>query len=281
MKPLAVEFQGHTVYTPPPTAGGLTTLQALATLQALDWAKWDEKDPAMLLAEIEALRIAWNDRLRYLGDPKQVEVPIDRLLSDEYARASAARVRNALKNNKPTEGKSDGRPSGGTIHLSAIDAKGLTVAVTLTHGSYFGAQVTVDGLGLLLGHGMSRFDPRPGRANSPAPGKRPLDNMCPTVVLRNGKPILVLGAIGGRRIVNALYEVLASRLGQSKSLVEAVKSPRFHNEGDLSVTLEPTWPAAAKERLAAGGYEVKTGPHAVVSALERNPDTGIVEGVVR
>src|SRR5205085_5831099 len=115
-----------------------------------------------------------------------------------YAKESAERVRAAVKDRKPVEGQSDGRPNGGTIHLNAVDSTGMMVALTFTHGNAFGAQVTVPGLGLVLGHGMSRFDPRPGRPNSVGPGKRPLHNMCPTVVTRNGTPVIALGATGGR-----------------------------------------------------------------------------------
>src|SRR5207248_5858529 len=120
---------------------------------------------------------------------------------------SADRVRTALARKKPVEGKGEERPAGGTIHLTAVDGTGMMVALTLTHGGGFGAQVTVDGLGLVLGHGMSRFEPRPGHPNSPGPNKRPLHNMCPTVALRDGKPALVLGGRGGRRIPNTVLGV--------------------------------------------------------------------------
>ena len=93
VKPLAIDFQGHRLFTPPPTAGGLTTLQALATLQALGWPKWDASDPASTQARVEALRIAWNDRLRYLGDPRKVVVPVERLLSEAYAIERGPRSR--------------------------------------------------------------------------------------------------------------------------------------------------------------------------------------------
>src|SRR5439155_4032384 len=127
---------------------------------------------------------------------------------------------------KPVPAETDGRSADGTIHLSAVDAQGTMVALTLTHGNSFGAMVTVDGLGLVLGHGMSRFDPRPGRPNSPGPGKRPLHNMCPSIVTRDGKPVLALGATGGRRIVNTVCDALAYRIGLGKTFAEMVKSPR-------------------------------------------------------
>jgi gamma-glutamyltranspeptidase/glutathione hydrolase len=170
--------------------------------------------------------------------------------------------------------------AGGTIHLSAVDAAGLAVALTFTHGEAFGAQVTVDGLGLTLGHGMSRFDPRPGRPNSVGPGKRPLHNMCPTVVTKGKTPVLALGATGGRRIPNTVFDVLAYRLGEGRALADAVKAPRVHTEGDLTLTLEAAWPAAATEYFKKVGYTVRTGPGATATAIERDP-SGAVRSAVR
>src|SRR3954464_492967 len=134
----------------------------------------------------------------------------------------AARIDGAVKEKKPVPAETDGRSSGGTIHLSAVDGQGNMVALTLTHGSSFGAILTVNGLGLILGHGMSRFDPRPGKPNSPGPCKRPLHNMCPTIVLRDGQPVLALGGTGGRRIPNAVFDVLTQYVARDQPLADAV-----------------------------------------------------------
>jgi len=272
--PLKMEWQGVAIHTPPPTAGGLTVFQAINTLKALGWPEGEANAPAAVQARVETLRIAWDDRVRLLGDPKHAEVPVERLLSERNANECAERVRAAVKACKPVETRGDGRSAGGTIHLNAVDATGLMVALTFTHGNSFGAQVTVDGLGLILGHGMSRFDPRPGRPNSPGPGKRPLHNMCPTVVTRDGKPVLAIGATGGRKIPSTLFDVLAYRLGEGRSLAEAVRAPRVHTEGDLALTLEKDWPAAVVDRFKSTGYAVKVGTGAVLSAIERDPATG-------
>ena len=279
--PLSFEWRGQTLCTPPPTAGGLTVLQALSVLKALASEKWDSKEPATVLARVEALRIAWADRLALLGDPKLSAVPVERLLSDEYAKECAGRVRAAMKTGKPVEGKTDGRPAGGTIHLNAVDASGIMVALTFTHGEGFGARVTVDGLGLTLGHGMSRFDPRPGRPNSIAPGKRPLHNMCPTIVLRGGKPVLALGATGGRRIPNTLFDVLTYRIGEDRALADAVKAPRMHTEGDRNLSLEAAWPPEVVDYLKRIGYSVRTGPGANLSAIARDLATGGLQSAMR
>jgi gamma-glutamyltranspeptidase/glutathione hydrolase len=281
VEPLAVDCRGHVVHTPPPTAGGLTVLQALACLRELEWGQADPDDPSVLQTRVEVLRLAWADRLRFLGDPKFVDVPVSRLLSADYAKANAVRVRAAVKAGEPVETKSDGRPAGGTIHLTAADAAGTLVALTFTHGEAFGAQVTVEGLGLVLGHGISRFDPGPGRANSIAPGKRPLHNMCPTVVTKAGVPVMAVGATGGRRIPNTLFDVLSYRLFAGRSLVEAVKAPRLHTEGGLALTLEAAWPAPVKDHFKAIGYEVKTGPGANLNAIERDPTSGELRTAAR
>lgn len=278
VKPLAVEWNGYTIHTPPPTAGGLTVLEAILVLKAIDP---DTKDWIAAQARVEALRLAWADRLDHLGDPNHADVPVKRLLSQAHAKTNANRVREAVRAKKPVEARTDGRPAGGTIHLTAADKSGMMAALTFTHGNAFGAQVTVDGLGLILGHGMSRFDPQPGRPNSPGPGKRPLHNMCPTVVTKGGVPVLALGATGGRKIVNTVFDVLAYRVGEGKPLADAVKAPRVHTEGDLSLLLEASWPAATADRLKEVGYAVKAGTGATLNAIERDPATGALTPAAR
>jgi gamma-glutamyltranspeptidase / glutathione hydrolase len=281
VEPLRLAWREATVYTAPLTAGGLTALQALATLKALRWETWPAREPRALRAPLEALRLAWGDRLRLLGDPERAKVPSERLLSEAYARQAAARVAAALKEGRPVPGAADGRPAGGTVHLSAADARGNLVALTLTHGEHFGARVTVPGLGLLLGHGMSRFDPRPGRPNSVGPGKRPLHNMCPTVVARGGQPVLALGGTGGRRIPNAVAGVLAQFVGRAASAEEAVAAPRFHTEGGLAVVLEARAGEAARDHLLKAGYTVTTGASASIHAVARDPRSGACRSASR
>ena len=270
LEPLTFTWNGCTIHTPPPTAGGLTVLQTLTTLQALGWPEAFAEANLRAQAFVEALRLAWSDRLRELGDPAHAEIPVKRLLSDATAKQAAEKIRRAVKEGKPLEGKSDGRTAGGTIHLNAVDSAGLCVALTFTHGESLGAQVTIDGLGLLLGHGLSRFDPRPGRSNSPAPGKRPLHNMCPTIVTKDGRPVLVLGATGGRRIVSSLCNVLAHRVGEGLLLDKAVRAPRIHSEGDKRLFLEKGHPEAAY--LESLGYSIAVQDVASLHAIEFGSD---------
>jgi gamma-glutamyltranspeptidase/glutathione hydrolase len=143
----------------------------------------------------------------------------------------------------------------------------MLVALTLTHGEAFGAQVTVEGLGLILGHGMSRFDPHPDHPNAPGPGKRPLHNMCPTIVVKNDRPLAALGATGGRRIPNTLVDVLCQLVGRRRPLAAAAAAPRMHTEGTHQVQLARQWPQAVREHLQRVGYDVKSGPSATLQAV--------------
>jgi gamma-glutamyltranspeptidase/glutathione hydrolase len=270
--PLQQNWLGYTIATAPLTAGGLTVLQVGNALAALDWRGLPSNGPIRTQAMIEALRIAWSDRLQLFGDPQFVKVPAERLLSKTYAQESAERIKTALTEKRPVTASTDGRSAGGTINLSAGDTSGTMAALTLTHGESFGARVTVKGLGLLLGHGMSRFDPVPGRLNSIAPGKRPLNNMCPSIVLKNGKPVLAIGGTGGRRIPNAILQVLLHSLAEGRSIDDSVQTPRVHTEGDTNLHFERGYPQADIDYMQKIGYTIKQPFNSFVSAVQL--DTG-------
>jgi gamma-glutamyltranspeptidase/glutathione hydrolase len=273
LAPLTLEWNGHTIATAPLTAGGLTTLQTIQAIKALgtDWTRLPKNSPVRTHAWLEALRVSWGDRLQLFGDPKFVDVPVERLLSESYAHESAAKIRTAVAEKRPVPVTTDDRTASGTVHLSAVDANGMMAAMTLTHGNSFGAQVTVDGLGLLLGHGNSRFDPAQGKPNSIAPGKRPLDNMCPTIVLRGGRPMLAIGAVGGRRIPNAIFQVLMKLIDEGSSLEEAVTEPRLHTEGGMLVRAEAGRPESDINYLTQIGYTIGKPEICWVSGVQIDP----------
>jgi gamma-glutamyltranspeptidase/glutathione hydrolase len=280
VQPVAVKWGAFDIRTAPLTAGGLTVLQALTILRELGWEKCNDEF-AGTHARVEALRFAWHDRLQFLGDSEHAKVPVAKLLSTDYAREAARQIQRAVKEGKMLPLVAEPRQQPGTINLSAVDAKGNMAACTLTHGDSFGARVTVDGLGLTLGHGMSRFEARAGHPNSVGPGKRPLHNMCPTVVLRDDKPVLAIGGRGGRQIPNAVFVALTQFVACRRNMDEAVASPRLHTEGDVNLQLEKTWPAIDSAALAAIGYKVKTGFSAVLSAVSFNPATGETGSALR
>lgn len=282
IKPLELPFRRFTVLTAPLTAAGLTILEALSILKNLDWDAHAQGGPAAH-ARLEALRLAWKDRLELFGDPEQVKVPVDKLLSSGYAKDLAAKIQRAVNDEKrPIDTGVEKHTDEGTNNLCAVDKHGNLVAVTLTHGGGFGAQVTVDGLGLTLGHGMSRFDPRPGHPNSPGPGKRPVHNMCPSLLLRNGIPEMAIGAAGGVRIPNTIFSALTEYLMRGVSLDAAIAAPRLQCTGTLDVAVEPGSPKETAQYLKEIGFKVQTWESSsVASAVTFDAKSGECRAAIR
>lgn len=279
VEPLTLEWNGLKLHTAPLTATGLLLLEAFSILKVLDWPRLSA--PQRLQAKLEALRIAWADRLRTYGDPEQVKVPIEKFLSRAYAGEAAERVAAAVKARKPVAQEVISSRAGGTINHSATDRHGNMIAVTITHGGGYGAKVVVDELGLVLGHGMSRFDPRPGLPNSPGPRKRPINNMCPTVVTRNGVPVFAVGGAGGTKIPNSIYEVLLNYVGLGAPIETAMAAPRLDTNGTLDLGLERICPAEDEAFFKEIGYKVKRAAGAYVGAVSFDPKTGQSRGIAR
>ena len=150
--------------------------------------------------------VGWRDRLRYLADPDFVDVPVERLLSKDYAAGRVETIRQFPEHVDKLVPEFTVESPHGTLHVSAADADGNLVSVTISHGGAFGSCVTVPGTGIILGHGMCRLDPRPGYANSIASRKRPLNNVAP-MVLRMPKRDVATGLPGGRRIISVNAQV--------------------------------------------------------------------------
>lgn len=275
--PLTLTWNGATIHTPPVTATGLLLLEACSILRELDWPRLS--DLQQQHARLEALRLAWADRLRSYGDPEQVRVPVETLLSKAHAAAGAEKVRTAITAGKPVPLDVEPSLAGGTVNLSAVDHTGNMIAITLTHGGSYGARVAVPELGLILGHGMSRFDPRPGRPNSPGPGKRPVNNMCPTIVTRDGRPVLAVGGAGGTRIPNSVYEVLINTVGLGTDFTRAMAAPRLDCTGTLKLALDRHHSAESEAYFKKIGYTVSRGPSAHVSAVSFEPATRQGRGI--
>jgi gamma-glutamyltranspeptidase/glutathione hydrolase len=280
VRPLSFQHQDAAVFTAPLTAAGLVSFEALSIFNAI--GPTPQSPGALAHASLEAIRLAWKDRLELFGDPEQVKVPVDKLLSSAYANELASQANAAVKEKKPLITGVSKHTDEGTNNICVVDQHGNIVSVTLTHGSGFGAQVTVDGLGLTLGHGMSRFDPHPGHPNAPAPGKRPVHNMSPSVVLKNGKPVLGVGAAGGVRIPNCVYDALRGYLFQNATIEQAVAAPRIQCTGTLDVAIEPHFPGDTAQYLKQAGFKLQTWESsAVVSAVSFDPVSGACHAALR
>ncbi len=168
--------------------------EMLRILENFDLVALGHNTPEYVRVVAEAMKIATRDKDAHISDPRFVPPPLDRLLSDDYARSCAATIRRGEKTSVPRMGAPQGDPKE-TTHVSCVDADRLVVS--LTHSLGIPSGVIPDGTGFILNGCMSVFDPRPGRAGSIAPGKRRFASMCPSIVTRDGHAVLTLGAPGG------------------------------------------------------------------------------------
>ena len=279
--PYELSWGDYKIYTAPLGACGLLVLEALSILKALKWERVKQSRQEATHARLEALRLAWKDRGDYFGDPNFTDVPIKKLLSEDYAREQAALVQSAVKAKKALSLKLERIEQIGTLHISAVDQQNNYASITLTQGSSYGAQVYVDSIGMVLGQGMARFDPRPGHPNSVAPHKRPVHNMAPCVLMRHDKPIVAVGAAGGTKIPNSLYDFFSYYIGRGKSMEDSLDQPRMNCIGIPSVTVEKTFPKDEADYLQKVGFKVSQGLGAFVSGVTFDTKTKIGRGKTR
>lgn len=252
LAPVECDYRGYRVVSaPPPSAGGVILCEILNIVEGYPLKELGHGSAQGVHYKIEAMRHAYVDRNSYLGDPDFVQNPLDRLLDKGYA----ARIRAAIDPARagvsqelrpgvaPHEGSN-------TTHYSIIDRAGNAASVTYTLNDWFGARVTAAGTGVLLNNEMDDFTIKLGAANmyglvqgesnAIAPGKRPLSSMSPTIVSRDGKPVLVLGTPGGSRIITVTALVLMNLVDYGMTVQEAVDAPRFHQQWQPEATnLEP------------------------------------------
>jgi gamma-glutamyltranspeptidase/glutathione hydrolase len=243
VEPLRGRFRGLEVLSmPPPSSGGLAMLQVLGILERrLDDIALEHNRPAYVHLLAEAMKHAFADRATWLADPDFVEVPVGRLLSATYLDQRAASI--DLRHTSGPELYGLPRTpveDGGTSHLSVVDAQGGAVACTETINLVYGSLVAVPGFGFALNDQMDDFTTRPGEpnafglrqaeANLPAPGKRPLSSMAPTILLAEKRPAVVAGASGGPRIITGTLQGVLDCVLFDMTPEQAVAAPRFHHQ---------------------------------------------------
>lgn len=280
--PVRGTYRGYEIVSVGPTSsGGTHIVQILNILESFDVGRmgFGTVDAIHLLAE--ALKIAFADRAKYLGDPAFVDVPVEWLTSKDYAAERCKQI-DPRRAGTFTAGKrpiSSGEGAN-TTHLTVMDREGNVVSMTQTLQMLFGSKVTVPGAGMLLNNHMSLFDPHPGRANSIAPGKRMLSSMSPTIVLKDGKPFFALGTPGGLRIFAAVLQAIINVVDHGMTPQEAAEAPRVWTNGE-ALELEEAFPEKVRAGLAALGHEVKVVPRVAggMNGVLRDPATGLLHGV--
>ena len=270
--PLTATYRGYTLHGIPQTSGCVTAYEMLNLLEQFDLATLGAGSAAAMHLTVEASRRAFLDRLTHLADPEKQPAPYDGILSKAYAAQLAAtidpeRASPAIGAGDPWAFEPGGRPAGlrrpggdggdtCTTHLTAVDAERNVVTLT-TLGELFGSGVMPRGTGVLLNGGMTWFNPEPGTLNSIEPGKRILWAPTPTIVLNPaGRPILALGAPGGRRIISAIAQSIVNVLDFGMGVQDAVTSPRVHCEGPVTQAEARLGPEVLGN-LAARGHRLK------------------------
>ena len=278
--PVRGTYRGYEIVSVAPTSsGGTHIVQALNILEGFDLADtgFGTADTVHLLAE--TLKIAFADRSAYLGDPAFVDVPVAWLTSKAYAAERRRQISPRRAGEFGAGQRAVERESANTTHLTVMDRAGNVVAMTQTLHATFGSKVTVPGTGMLLNNTMWLFDPRPGRPNSIAPGKRMLSSMSPTIVLKDGQPFMALGTPGGTRIFAAILQAIVNVIDHGMSLQEAVEAPRVWTCGE-ALEVEEGIPDAVRSQLEARGHAVKVVGRVAggMNGVLRDPRTGLLRG---
>jgi gamma-glutamyltranspeptidase/glutathione hydrolase len=268
--PIHGTYRGFDVYAPPPpSSGGICLVEMLNILENYDLRSQGRWSPETLHVMIEAMRRAFCDRARFLGDPDFVSTPA-RLATKEYARELAQHI--DLHKATPSETLAQdiqlAREGDSTTHFSIIDQDGMAVSNTYTLERSYGSRVMVRGAGFLLNDEMMDFNWQPGvtdrkggigtPANQIAPGKRMLSSQTPTIVAKNGKVVLVTGSPGSRTIINTVLCVIVNVIDFNMDIRSAVDAPRVHHswfpdEARFEATAEY---ASVMERLRKMGHTV-------------------------
>jgi gamma-glutamyltranspeptidase/glutathione hydrolase len=269
LPPVECDYRSyHVISAPPPSSGGVAICEMLNILEGYPLRELGWGSAQALHYEIEAMRHAYVDRNTLFGDPDFVSIPVRELIDKSYA----AKIRSVIKPDKagissdfrqgvaPHEGSS-------TTHFSIIDNAGNTVSMTYTLDDWFGARVVASGTGVLMNDEMDDFTPNPGLvnsyglvqgdANAIASGKTPLSSMSPTIITKDGKPVLILGTPGGSRIITTVLQTILNVVDFQMNIQEAVDAPRIHNQWLPDVTKTEPYALSPDTRkgLESMGYQ--------------------------
>ena len=315
LQPVQSTYRNHDILGSPVPAGTITALQTLNILENFDFRRLAHGSPEHLHLYTEAARHAFADRYSFLGDPDFGPVPLDGIMSSEYAREIANSINPedakleaerelqpwvAYANNplhdpwrydpqpRPEHASPASPPSDGdcTTHFSIIDKDQNMVACTQTAVGAFGSNVIVPGTGVLLTNGMVIFNPMPGTANSIAGFKRGLNNMTPVLVLRDGQPFLTVGAPGGRRIICRIAHIISNVVDFGMSIQEAITAPSV-DAAERETFVDHRIDPQTVEALVGMGHNVEVVPEPSTGGgfsrprgVMLNPDTGLLHAGV-
>lgn len=253
---------------PLPSSGGIIIQQLLKIMEQQNLSQYPFQSAEGVQLMVEAERIAFEDRAEFLGDPDFVNVPVQKLVSDAYLKERMKNfVSGRASSNIKKEAAEEAKASEQTTHISIIDAEGNAVSVTTTLNDNYGSKTVIDGAGFIMNNEMDDFSVKPGvpnmygaignDKNAIAPGKTMLSSMTPTIVLKNGRPIIVVGTPGGTTIPTSVFQSLVNEMEYKLSINDAVNKPKFHHQWLPDVIfVEKDYPMEIREKLTAMGYKI-------------------------
>jgi gamma-glutamyltranspeptidase / glutathione hydrolase len=269
--PLRGNFKEFEIVSmPPPSSGGVHILEILNILERDDLKTLGSQSPQSIHLTASAMQRAFADRATYLGDPDFVKVPFAGLTSKKYAETIRKQI--PIDRAVPSESVAAGDPSiyesNETTHISIIDAEGNVVSTTQTINGHFGSGIVAEGTGVLLNNEMDDFATKPGASNlygaiggapnSIVPGKRPLSSMSPTIVLKNGTPVLALGSPNGTKIISCLTLTLLNYLEYGLPLYDSIATLRYHHQWkpDELLVENPSFEKSTARALEKMGHHI-------------------------
>lgn len=282
--PLVGSYEGYEIISmPPPSSGGICLLYLLNILENYDLKSFGYNSYAKVNIMTEAMRRVYADRSKYMGDPDFVDVPVDVLISKQYAkeRMEDFNLSKAGSSKDVQPGEITKKERTETTHYTVVDKDGNLVSTTTTLNDNFGSKLIIKGAGFFWNDEMDDFSSKPGapnmyglvgsEANSIAPQKRMLSSMTPTIILKDNKPFMIVGSPGGGRIITSVLQTIINVIDFNMNINDAIDAPRFHHQWlpDEIQIEKDVFDNNLKNVLTDMGY-----------SLKQIPEFGRVEGIL-
>ena len=272
-QPVKGTYRGYEIISSPsPSSGGAIVIEILNILENFDIGSLKVNSPEYLHLFSEAYKLAYADRAKYMGDSDYTPVPMKGFVSKKYAKEIAKdidlKVSHDSKAHDPWLYESED-----TTHYSIADKEGNMVAITKTVNGLFGNSVVVDGYGFVMNNEMDDFVLGAGHPNSVAPSKTPLSSMSPTIVLKDGKPFMVLGSPGATKIISTVSQVISRVIDHKMGMQDAIDAPRLWDNTSNKINVETRIPDETLKQLEAMGHKTN-------KTSEWDRGMGSVQGVL-
>lgn len=277
--PVTANCRDISLHTPRPPSGGITSLAIAQTIEQFHEDKIPPGSGYYYHVLAEATKTCWQERHRTFGDPDHIDIDLDQLVSEQAAEVRAQNIRDGHTTRTGTATDQ----SSHTANVIAVDGEGNMISVTATQGWMYGSHLVAGSLGLVLNHGMSRFDYGPGHPNAPAPGKRMQHNMAPMIGLREGRPAFAYGLPGGPKIVSVTAQLALNTIRFGCTPAAAIITPRLHTDGSEPLQVSDDMDVDILADLEQRGHTIRReadmgGPVNVLAIDPKTRKTDIASG---